>query len=71
MEKSKNVWLQLNSARIRSVTQELEQERFKSSYPGAPSISMILTLFKGCIAEIEKLQKENDELKVNRNKEVG
>ena len=63
MERFKNAWLQLNSAKIYSITQELEQERFKSSYPGAPSIAVVLSLFKGCLGEIEKLQKENDELK--------
>ena len=66
MEKSKNVWLQLNSGKIHSIMQELEQERFKSSYPGAPSIAVVLTLFKGCLGEIEKLQKENDDLKTKQ-----
>jgi len=66
MEKFKNVWLQMNSVRIGSIIQDLEQERFKSSYPGAPSIAVVLSLFKGCLGEIEKLQKENDDLKTKQ-----
>jgi len=66
MERSKNVWLQLNSGRINSLLHKMQEERFKSSYQGQLDLGLVILLFNGMISQIENLQKENDELKTKQ-----
>jgi hypothetical protein len=63
MENPKNVWLQLNYKRINSLIYRMQEERFKSSYQGQLDLGSVVIMFNGMINEIEKLQKENDEIK--------
>lgn len=64
MEKTKNVWLQMNSQRINSLMKQMEEERFKSAYQGQVNFAFIISLMKGMIQEIENLQKIVDASKV-------
>jgi hypothetical protein len=64
MEKTKNVFLGVNANRINSLFAKIEEERFKSSYQGQLDLGVTISMLKGMITEIQKLQKENDELKV-------
>ena len=63
MEKPKNLWLQLNTSRINTLLHKMEEEKQKSSYPGQFDLGSVMLIMKMMINEIEKLQKENEELK--------
>jgi len=63
MEKPKNLWLQLNTSRINTLLHKMEEEKAKSSYPGQFDLGSPILMIKMMINEIEKLQKENDQLK--------
>lgn len=63
MENTKNLWLQVNHQRINSLLHKLQEERFKSAYQGQTDFNLIILIMNGMISEIEKTQKENDDLK--------
>jgi sensor histidine kinase YesM len=63
MEKPKNLWLQMNYGRINSLLYKMQEERFKSSYQGQLDLGLVILLYNGMINEIEKLDKDNEDLK--------
>lgn len=64
MQKSKNVWLQVNAGRINNLMTKLEEERQKSSYPGQIDFGSVKNMMTGMINEIENLQRVSDASKV-------
>jgi len=65
MEKKKyeNLWLNMNHGKINKVLYELEEYRFKSHERGSFDAFTTMTMIKGLTNEIEKLEKQNRELK--------
>lgn len=65
MEKKKyeSVWLQVNQNRIGKILYELEDYRFKSHEQGAFNAPEVMIMIKGLTNELERLEKENKELK--------
>jgi hypothetical protein len=63
MEKTKNVWLQVNTNKINSLMLKMEEERFKSTYQGQLDLGTVIFLMKGMVYEIQNLQNQVDELK--------
>ena len=65
MEKKnyENLLLQMNRGRISKILFELDEHRFKSHEPGSFNVYDTTLMFKGLINEIERLDKENRELK--------
>lgn len=65
MEKKKyeNLWLNMNQDKISRVLYELEDYRFKSHERGSFDAFTTMTMIKGLTNEVEKLEKQNKELK--------
>ena len=59
----RNIFLQSNFTTIEKLKTRLIDYHMKGSYGGNLQLDVIISLFDGLINEIEKLQKEIDELK--------
>lgn len=59
---STNAWLYSHGRRVGHLVRQLEEHRLKGTGGGEINFGELITLFRGVVAEIERLQKEQDEL---------
>jgi hypothetical protein len=65
---SSNVWLDSNRGIIESITTACMEYHLQGSYGGNIPLNHIIRLFKSAMVEIERLQKDNDNLKAENKK---
>lgn len=68
MQQIKNVWIQMKKREIEAVKRQLLEYDYAGSYGGAINLMQVNNLLDGCVVEIVKLQKENDDLKAELKK---
>ena len=58
-----NVWFDANRRKIEAIKRKLVEYNFAGSYGGSLNLLEINSIMQGMIIEIEKLDRENNELK--------
>jgi len=60
---NENVWLISNRKKVKALLRQFEEHRMKGSYGGDINLGEAIMLTSGLINEIERLNRENVELK--------